>query len=109
VIRVDHLVGRTEGEPVRGYEDRDPGRLEDPPGLPEGAPGVGHVLDRLDREHPGEARRLKRQRPHVADPSLALLADEGTRVDVEADRLTRSQQLVAVADTAAEIENVSGR
>ena len=86
-------------------EDRDAARLEDPRGLGDDALGIGHVLDRVHREHRGELAVGERQRPHVGHDRLALLAGQRARVDVDADGLARRQQVVAVADAAAEVEH----
>ena len=67
--------------------------------------GIRDVLERLHGEDRREARRAERQRPHVRDDRLALLAGERGRVDVDADGLARREQVEAVADAAAEVEH----
>ena len=86
-----------------------PSPLEHPRDLGEDALGVGHVLERLDREHRGELAVGERQVAHVGDDRLAILAFERARLDVDADRLARREQVVAVADAAAEVEHPSRR
>jgi len=61
VVGIDDLVGPPEREAVGGDEDRDAVGTQDPRRLGERAFGVGHVLDRLNRDDRVEARVLEGQ------------------------------------------------
>ena len=108
VIGIDDLVRAAEREPVRGDEDRDPAGLQDPRGLGDDPLGIGHVFERLHREHRGELAIAERQLAHVGDDRLALLAGQRRRIDVDPDGLARRQQVIAVTDAAAEVEDAPG-
>ena len=84
-----------------------PSGSQHPRDLGDDALGIGHVLERLDREHRGELAVGERQLAHVGDDRLALLAGERAGVDVDADGLARREQVVAVADAAAEVEHAA--
>ena len=62
------------------------------------------MFDRLHRENRTEAPALEGQIAHVGDDRLAVLASEGRRIDVDAHRLARREQMVAVSDPAAKVE-----
>ena len=49
----------------------------------------------------------ERQRPHVRHDRLAVLAGERLRVEIDADRLARREQVEAVADAAAEVQDAA--
>ena len=77
--------------------------LEHARDLGQRAVGVGHVLDRVNGDHPVELAVGERQPAHVSHDSLPLLALECARVEVHADGLARRQEAVAVADPAADV------
>ena len=108
MVGVDDLLGSPQREPVGRHEDGRAIGLQHARRLGDSSLGIGDVLDRLDRDHGGEARVVEWQRPHVRHDRVPLLALEGLRVDVDSHRLPRGQPVVAVADAAAEIENPSG-
>ena len=65
------------------------------------------MLERLDGQHRREAAVRERQRPHVRHDGLAVLAGERLRVEIDADRLARREQVEAVADAAAEVQDAA--
>ena len=67
------------------------------------------MLDRLHREHRGEAAVGERERAHVGDVGLAVLPRERIGIEVDARRSPGGEQVVAVADAAAEIEDAARR
>ena len=79
--------------------------LEHPRRLANDPIRIGHVLHRVTRDHRAEAGVRERQLAHVGDHRLSVLVDEDLRVDVHADRLTRSQPIVAVTRAAAQIQH----
>ena len=109
VVGVDDLVGPAERQPVRGDEHGHPAGLQDARHLGQHALGIGHVLDRLHREHGREAGIRERQLAHVGGHRLALLALQHRGIQVHADRLARREQPVAVPHPAAEVEHTAGR
>ena len=66
------------------------------------------MLEALHREDRGERAVVEGQLAHVGDDRLALLPAQRPGVDVDADRLPPAEQVVAVADPAAEIEDEPG-
>jgi hypothetical protein len=109
VVGVDDLVGAGEGQPVGRDDRRDAAGLEHARDLGHGALRVGHVLDRLDRDHRGEARVRERQRAHVGHHGLAVLAREGGGVDVHRHGLARRQQRGRMARAGADVEHTTAR
>ena len=99
--------GAPERQPVRRHEHRDAARLEHPGDLGEHALGIRDVLERLHGQHRREAAVRERQRAHVRHHRLAVLAGERLRVEIDADRLARREQVEAVADAAAEVQHAA--
>ena len=107
VVGIDDLVRAPQGEAVGRDEHRDAAGLEHALDLGDHPLGIGDVLERLHREHGGEGAVGERQRAHVGDDRLAVLTARAPR------RCRRrpsraAEQVVAVTDPAAEVEDEPG-
>ena len=105
VVRVDDLVRAAESEPVGGDEDRLPAGLEHARGLGQHLLGIRHVLERLHREHRCELTVAEGQVAHVRDDRRRSWPANAAAIYVDADGLARREQVVAVTDAAAEVED----
>ena len=86
----------------------DPARLEHARRLGEHPLGVRHVLDRVHGEHRGEARRPANGSARMSATCVSRSwPASALGVDVHADGLARREQVVAVADAAAEVEHAA--
>ena len=83
-------------------------RGEHPYGFGQDRFRVRDVLQRVNRENRFEVAVCEGQMAHIGHSCAALLSLEGTCVDVDADRLPRFEQVVAVTDAAAQVEHESG-
>ena len=106
VVGVDDLVGPAEGQPVRGDEDRRrPSGSSTRQTSARTRSGSGTCSSDWTESTDGERAVVEGQLAHVGDDGLAVLAVQGPGVEVDADRLARREQVIAVADAAAEIEH----
>ncbi len=107
MVRIDDLVRSAERQPVGRDEDRHAARLEHPRDFGEDPLGSGTCssdwTDSTEAKLPAGTAG-----PHVGDDRLAVLAVQRAGVEVDADRLARREQVVAVADAAAEVEHPPG-